>query len=83
MSSEIQTKIGEITGKTLYSWDAKCWYSTPEAAGRGLMAENERLENSLEVKDIQIRCLAGQNDAFLDAVEKLFSKWRQATRDQI
>ena len=82
MSSEIQTKIGEVTGKELYSWDSKVWYSTPEAVGKGLKSENERLLAELEVKDIQIRCLSEENDGFLDVLQERFGEYIKILREQ-
>lgn len=29
---DLKTKIGETTGKTLYSYDGCYWFSTPDAA---------------------------------------------------
>ncbi len=34
MKPQIYTKIGQYTGKTLYSYDQAYWWSTPETAWR-------------------------------------------------
>ena len=47
----MKTKIGEVTGKTLYSTCGSIWFSTPEAAQRAGDKRDDSIQRSKTTKD--------------------------------